>query len=58
MTTKMWAGCTCLFYFIWIDYEKFHDGWWGDMYVRPPFIDGTKDETNMVGHWRRKRDVI
>jgi hypothetical protein len=50
-----WMYMPLLFYMD--KYEKFHDGWWGDMYVRPPFIDGTEDETNMVGHWRRKKDV-
>jgi hypothetical protein len=37
-------------------YENLHDGEWADMYMRPPFIDGTEDETNMVGYWRRKKD--
>lgn len=50
-----WMYMPLLFYMD--KYENFHDGWWGDMYVRPPFIDGTEDETNMVGHWRRKKDV-
>ncbi|OBT70097.1 hypothetical protein VE03_00637 [Pseudogymnoascus sp. 23342-1-I1] len=36
-------------------YENFHNWCWDDMYVRPPFIDGSEDETNMVGHWRPKK---
>lgn len=38
-------------------YENFHDWGWRDMYVRPPFIDGTEDDGNMVGHWRGKNVV-
>lgn len=50
-----WMYMPLLFYMD--KYENLHDGCWGDMYVRPPFIDGTEDETNMVGHWRRKKVV-
>ncbi|KFY78577.1 hypothetical protein V499_02321 [Pseudogymnoascus sp. VKM F-103] len=50
-----WMYMPLLFY---MDrYENFHDWGWSDMYVRPPFIDGGEDETNMVGHWRRKKVV-
>lgn len=50
-----WMHMSLLFYMD--EYENFHDGWWGDIYVRPPFINGTEDNSNMVGHWRRKKDV-
>lgn len=47
-----WMYLPLLFYMD--KYENFHNWCWDDMYVRPPFIDGTEDQTNMVGHWRRK----
>ncbi|PVH85899.1 hypothetical protein DL98DRAFT_393991, partial [Cadophora sp. DSE1049] len=25
---------------------------WDDVYMRPPYLDGSEDETNMIGHWR------
>ena len=25
---------------------------WDDVYRRPPYIDGSEDETNMIGDWR------
>lgn len=27
---------------------------WYDQYVRPPYIDGSEDETTFVGHWRQE----
>ncbi|KAG5951735.1 hypothetical protein E4U53_002384 [Claviceps sorghi] len=27
---------------------------WDSMYVRPPYIDGTEEESDMVGHWRKE----
>ncbi|UKZ70680.1 uncharacterized protein TrAtP1_011653 [Trichoderma atroviride] len=27
---------------------------WEDQYVRPPYMDGSEDETNFVGYWRKK----
>ncbi|KAK2598096.1 hypothetical protein QQS21_005807 [Conoideocrella luteorostrata] len=27
---------------------------WDDQYVRPPYIDGTEDESEFVGHWRQE----
>ncbi|KAG5958636.1 hypothetical protein E4U58_005319 [Claviceps cyperi] len=27
---------------------------WLDVYVRPPYIDGTEDESSFIGHWRNK----
>lgn len=38
-------------------YESFHEWDWDDMYMRPPFVDSTCDETNMVGHWRAKNEL-
>ncbi|KAK1244021.1 hypothetical protein MKX08_002159 [Trichoderma sp. CBMAI-0020] len=28
--------------------------YWDDLYVRPPYIDFSEDETNFVGYWRKK----
>ncbi|KAG5957563.1 hypothetical protein E4U58_005859, partial [Claviceps cyperi] len=27
---------------------------WLDVYVRPPYIDGTEDESSFMGYWRNK----
>ncbi|KFZ11689.1 hypothetical protein V502_07453 [Pseudogymnoascus sp. VKM F-4520 (FW-2644)] len=50
-----WMYMPLLFYMD--KYDNFHDWCWDDMYVRPPFIDGSEDETDMVGRWRRKKVV-
>lgn len=35
-------------------YEVLGSWDWDDIYVRPPYIDGSEDETNFIGHWRQK----
>jgi hypothetical protein len=27
---------------------------WDDQYARPPYIDGTEDESEFAGHWRQE----
>ncbi|EFY96769.2 hypothetical protein X797_009163 [Metarhizium robertsii] len=34
-------------------YDLLGKGDWDDQYVRPPYIDGTEDEGEFVGHWRQ-----
>lgn len=35
-------------------YDLLGKGDWDDQYVRPPYIDGTEDESEFVGHWRQE----
>ena len=35
-------------------YDLLGKGDWDDQYVRPPYIDGTEDESEFVGYWRQE----
>ncbi|KAK4213997.1 hypothetical protein QBC37DRAFT_373519 [Rhypophila decipiens] len=39
-------------------YDLLGKGDWDDQYVRPPYIDGTEEESELVGHWRQQESLM